>query len=389
VPARYASGSRIAIVGAGPAGAFAAEHLASAGFAITLFDPKGAWEKPCGGGVTSRALERYGFLLDNPAWPSREIERITLVGPSRARLDLVLDRPFRVYARERLNGLMLANARSAGAELVAEAVTKFERRDGGGWLLGTRSGEWHADLLVGADGAGSIVRRELAGRFRPQDVALTVGYNGPVSTADPDPGSVLIDFPADFSGYIWRFPRTDHINFGTFNRLNERPAAELKSRLHDVMADYYGGATPVADLSFFGAKVPMLTPEAWPELVTTGPDWALIGDAAGFVDPITGEGIYYAIRSGELFARTIAGGGDTAEYARAWRADFGEDLAAASRYYNRFYRGRFLGGTFVDRAIQFSRVHGGVRRVMRRALGGEQSYVTLKRDLVRSAAGLA
>ena len=139
----------------------------------------------------------------------------------------------------------------------------------------------------------------------------------------------------------------------------------------------------------FGAKVPMLTPEAWPDLVTNGPDWALIGDAAGFVDPITGEGIYYAIRSGELFARTILEGGSTSDYARVWRLDFGEDLAAASRYYNRFYRGRFLGASFVDRAIQFSRVHAGVRRVMRRALGGEQSYVTLKRDLVLGAAGLA
>ena len=387
MPAVFGRATRIGITGAGPSGAFAAQHLAEAGFPVTLFDPKGAWEKPCGGGVTTRALERYDFLLDNPEWPSRRIDRITLVGPSRSRLDLVLDRPFRVYARERLNGLLLERALAAGATLVREAITRFSRNSSGEWVLGTKSGEHAVDLLVGADGAGSIIRRDLAGRFRPEDVALTVGYNGPVNPADPDPSAVLIEFPADFSGYIWKFPRTDHVNFGTFNRLNERPAVELKQRLHAVMADYYRAEPPAADLDFFGAKVPMLRPASWPTLVTYGDGWVLVGDAAGFVDPITGEGIYYALRSGELLAHTIAGDGSLADYDRAWRDDFGKDLAAASRYYDRFYRGRFFGAPFVDRAIQFSRLHGGVRRVMRRALGGEQSYVTLKRDLVLGAAG--
>lgn len=370
-----------AIVGAGPAGASAAERLSRAGFEATLFDPKGAWEKPCGGGVTTKALERYAYLLDDPSWPSQPIDRITLVGPGRGRLSLPLERPFRIYSRERLNGLLLERAREAGARFVGEAVSRFERDAEGRWRVETKRGAWQADLLVGADGAGGVVRRELAGRFRPDDVALTMGYNAPSGGST----EVLIDFPPGLTGYLWAFPRTDHVNFGVINRLNERTAAELKSLLHAFVDGYYGGRAPYEEMSFYGAKVPMLGRGSWREVRATGPGWALVGDAAGFVDPITGEGIYFAIRSGELLAESFASGGGLAAYDRAWFEDFGEDLEVASRHLDRFYRGRFLGAPVVDRALGFSSRHPGFRRVMTRALGGEQSYLTLKRDLVAGA----
>jgi flavin-dependent dehydrogenase len=137
-------------------------------------------------------------------------------------------------------------------------------------------------------------------------------------------------------------------------------------------------------MSFYGAKVPMLGRDSWDEVRSVGDDWALVGDAAGFVDPITGEGIYFAIRSGELLAEAIVAG-DLASYDRAWREDFGEDLAVASHYLDRFYRGGFLGASVVDRALLFARGHAGFRSVLRRALVGEQSYLTLKRDLALNA----
>jgi geranylgeranyl reductase family protein len=370
-----------AVVGAGPAGSAAAERLARAGFAVTLFDPKGAWEKPCGGGVTAKALGRYAYLLDDPDWPSQPVDRITLVGPGRRELAIELDRPFRVYARARLNGLLLARAVAAGAEYVPEAVSRFEREEGGGWRVSTKTSERRADVLVGADGAGSVVRRDLAGRFKPTDVALTMGYNAPGGGAT----EAVVDFPPGLTGYLWAFPRTDHTNFGVFSRLNERTAAELKGLLHAFMDRYYGGRAPLEAMSFYGAKVPMLARGSWGEARATGDGWALVGDAAGFVDPITGEGIYFAIRSGELLGEAFAEGRGLEGYERAWHEDFGEDLAAGSHHLDRFYRGTFLGGAVIDRAILFSSRHAGVRGVMKRALGGEQSYVHLRRDLLLSA----
>ncbi|MGB5037733.1 MAG: NAD(P)-binding protein, partial [Blastocatellia bacterium] len=136
-----------AIVGGGPSGSFAAAELARSGFSVTLFEPKGAWEKPCGGGVTTKALERYAFLLDHPSWPSQTIDRIALVAPGGRRLEMALERPFRVYDRTRLNGLLLERAREAGATVVAESVSRFERADAG-WRVTTRSGEYVAGVLV-------------------------------------------------------------------------------------------------------------------------------------------------------------------------------------------------------------------------------------------------
>ena len=284
----------VAIIGAGPAGSFAAEKLARAGSRVLIFDPRGAWEKPCGGGITVRALRRYGFLLDDPAWPKQRIDRITLIGPGRRRLSLDSGTaPLVVYSRERLNALLLERARAAGAEFINEAVWRFER-EGGGWRIATGAGEWRADLLVGADGANSVVRRRFAEKFRSADVALSLGYNAPGGGSS----EVIIDFPLDLTGYIWAFPRTDHINFGIANILGEYTSKQLKALIHRFIDEYYGGRAPYGEMAYFGAKIPMLDHGSWEDMRATGPGWALVGDAAGFVDPITGEGIYFAMCSG-------------------------------------------------------------------------------------------
>ena len=83
-----------------------------------------------------------------------------------------------------------------------------------------------------------------------------------------------------------------------------------------------------------------------------GEGWALVGDAAGLVDPITGEGLYYALRSGDLLAQALAAGSPQ-DYPARVRADFSADLELATRIARRFYRGRFLGGAVATRMIQF------------------------------------
>ena len=75
---------RVAILGGGPAGAFAAEQLASAGLSVQLFDEKLAWEKPCGGGLTYKAYNQYPFLIENSA-PKRFVTRDRAGRPARRR----------------------------------------------------------------------------------------------------------------------------------------------------------------------------------------------------------------------------------------------------------------------------------------------------------------
>ena len=106
--------AEIAIIGAGPAGAHLASRLAAEGRDVVLFDPKGAWEKPCGGGVPTRAIREFAFLLESSSYPHKLIRRITMISPLGRRVTLTLDEPFAVYSRQVLNGLVLDRAIEAG-----------------------------------------------------------------------------------------------------------------------------------------------------------------------------------------------------------------------------------------------------------------------------------
>jgi flavin-dependent dehydrogenase len=379
---------------------------------VTLFDPKGAWEKPCGGGVPTRAIKEFGFLLENSNYPRKLIRRIKMISPLERSVTLTLDEPFAIYSREVLNGLVLDRAVEAGARFVREAVIDLIRESDGWTVVTDRDNKWHTRFLIGADGAASFTRRRLLGIFPKQDLALAFGYNilteevtdaaqsngtSHAKSEGPATDEVVVRFPKNFTGYLWAFPRPGVMNFGVASKLGERSSDELRTLLTDFVSSYYGGQMPDSTrVNFFGAKIPTLDLASWKNLRTTGDGWALIGDAAGFADPITGEGIYYAFKSADLYADAL---GDTnhgsveedpykwaAEvYERSWRDAFGRDLEHASYRLPHFYHGRFFGRIFTDAMIMLARHHRGVRTILGRALVGEQSYVTLKRDLLRRA----
>jgi flavin-dependent dehydrogenase len=401
-----ARSAEIAIIGAGPAGAHLASRLAAEGRGVVLFDPKGAWEKPCGGGVPTRAIREFAFILESSSYPRKLVRQITMISPLERRVTLTLDRPFAVYSRQVLNSLVLDRAIEAGAEFVREAVSDFVREPGG-WTITTDAGnQWRARFLVGADGAASFTRRRLIGIFPKRDLALAFGYN---ITSDETSGSngakrigpsmdeVVVRFPKEFTGYLWAFPRPGVMNFGVASKLGERASDELRTLLTDFVSGYYGGRMPGPErVSFFGAKIPTLDLASWKDLRASGDGWALIGDAAGFADPITGEGIYYAFKSADLYAEALGeaqrSNGSPSVYQQAatlyetmWREAFGRDLEHASYRLPHFYHGQFFGRIFTDAMIMLAGRHRGVRTILGRALVGEQSYVTLKRDLLRRA----
>ena len=402
--------AEFAIIGAGPAGSHLASRLAASGRDCLLFDPKGAWEKPCGGGVPTRAIREFAFLLETSNYPHKLVSRISMISPSGRKVSLKLDRPFAIYSREVLNGLVLDRAVEAGAEFVRSGVTDFERTQDG-WSITTSDGRrWGAKFLVGADGAASFTRRRLVGIFPVRDLALAFGYNvavadaesngkrnNPPSNGATDEDEVVVRFPENFTGYLWAFPRPGVMNFGVASKLGERTSDELRALLSGFVQDYYGGRMPEPErVTFFGAKIPTLDLASWKGLRATGDGWALVGDAAGFCDPITGEGIFYAFKSADLLADAMLAGGQTdpldcgyeraaARYERLWRDCFGKELEHASYRLPQFYHGHFFGHVFTDAVVRLARHHRGVRTVLINALIGEQSYVTLKRDLLRRA----
>jgi 2-polyprenyl-6-methoxyphenol hydroxylase-like FAD-dependent oxidoreductase len=111
----------VIIVGAGPAGSFAAERLARAGVKVALFDGRPAGEpKPCGGGVTSKALKAWPHLLEAVG---RTIDELDMYSPSGKHLHMKLDEPFAVYSRIAFDTFLRERARKAGAVVVAEKIS--------------------------------------------------------------------------------------------------------------------------------------------------------------------------------------------------------------------------------------------------------------------------
>jgi flavin-dependent dehydrogenase len=282
----------------------------------------------------------------------------------------------------------LDRAIRAGASFIKEKASSLEKRAGRWHIVTSTGGRWSARFLVGADGAASSCRRRLAGPLQKRDLSIAFGYN---LEADSLPHAarrtdeILIRFIRGLSGYIWAFPRVGAINFGIICKLGEVSSDRLRSMLEDFISEYcFGNLPALRPMSFFGAKVPALAATSWPAHRASGPGWALIGDAAGFADPITGEGIYYALKSADLLADALLAG--TAEtYESLWRGAFGRELEHASSRAHQFYHGRFLGLPVTDAMVLLARFHGGVRQVLAAALAGQQSYLELKRDLAKRA----
>ena len=145
----------VAVLGGGPAGAFAAERLAQAGLKTIVFDEKLAWEKPCGGGLTYKAYQQYPFLIDNDT-PKKLIRKTSLSAPKAGEVNLGLANPLVIYSRLDLNRMLLERAEKAGAAIEKRAC--WELSAVAGLESSTQSGVAEADFCVVATGARNPLR---------------------------------------------------------------------------------------------------------------------------------------------------------------------------------------------------------------------------------------
>jgi geranylgeranyl reductase family protein len=392
------------IVGAGPAGSFAAEKLARAGKHVALFDGRPEGEpKACGGGVTSKALKAWPHLLEAVG---RTVDDLEMYSPGGKRLHLKLDEPFAIYSRLAFDSFLRDRAGEAGAHIFSERVSFQPRKvESDSWIVRASDGsEWTAPMLVAADGANSRIAKVLAGPLSKAEMEVAFGYRAPLPKESEAP--TVVAFLPGWVGYAWSFPRPDHISFGIatsqdafdhksldellwkfmigYYRMRDDSTARLwTSRKKDAARDLKIREELTATAERYAARIPGLSAETWDKRRACGNGWALLGDAAGFADPVTGEGIFYALRSAELFADAYLAGAPL-EYESRWRADFGGELRRASEMRRRFY-GHFWGAPFTERMIEFARAHRGIRKVLGALVAGDQGYVGLKRTLARRA----
>ena len=368
---------KVVILGGGPSGAFAAEQLASKGVETVVVDEKLAWEKPCGGGLTWKAYSQYPFLAEGDT-PRKIIRETVLSAPKSKAVTLSLDHPLLIYSRYDLNGMLLARAQRAGAQLEKTRILGVERT-GSQWSLRTKTGAMNADYCIVATGARNALRN-VGTELTSRDAMTALGYYIPGERDRID-----IQFLPKLEGYIWVFPRCGHLSVGICGK--REPASSMRARLERYMGEQglsKDGAT------FYSHLLPCLDTPAWERNRVSGDGWMATGDAAGLVDPITGEGLYYAVRSADLATRAILSESlDLAgvAYRKLLRRDFMADLEFGSRLAGRVFQGTFLGGSVTSRMVQFTRLSPKFRSVMQDLFAGTQPYADLKRRLMKNLQG--
>lgn len=315
------------VVGAGPAGATAAYWLGQAGQRVLVLErarlPR---YKACGGGVPKAALRYLPF--DFSPVVECEISRVRFRYTDGREVAAGLpDRPVVMVMRASFDSHIL---RHAHVEIRDGSPVVELKQDESGVEVATRSGEtFRADHLIGADGASSRVARRVGLRKKRRmgvTIELEVPQNGCISPEFQETALFLFGMP--YQGYQWVFPKAKHLSVGTGAFFN--PAHSLSKALMHEMRKL---GIDTAHIPARGHPLPVYTRH---EPLQRG-RVLLVGDAAGLVDPLLGEGIRHAIHSGKLAAEAILSRTVESYSARVHR-EIGDNLLWGLLLARLFYR---------------------------------------------------
>lgn len=310
----------VVIVGAGPGGSNAAAVLLDAGLTVAQVD-KAPFPrvKPCGGALTVKACRSLRLEIE-PSLRSRFASfEFNLWNEGRSTFTYRSEMLSMVLRSQFDEHLVAQNRRRRGFTFWDdEPVEAIEWKQG---LFRVRTGRRDLDArqLIGADGAYSIVNRTF-GISRPCARATAVEVNLPRADVEGDlPGHPCFDFGAIPGGYGWVFPRDDQLSVGLYTLAGG--IKDYRARLARYV-EARGIVVRGDPLATFEAH---LIPVGGHRLAVPEAPVYLVGDAGGFADALTGEGIYHALESGRLAGETavrVARGRGTHRryYRRLWRS---------------------------------------------------------------------
>jgi len=285
------------VVGAGPAGCAAAYDLASAGRAVLLLDraefPR---HKACAGGLTRKSLRALRYSV-SPV--TRETVSAIVVEKKRGEAATLAGRTAvcAMTVREELDDFCLRRTIEAGAKFARIGPIVAIDTAGDGVRVETAERTYRGRFLVGADGVHSRVRQLLYGE-RPPWLRRGFALEAEVRTGGAGDGDLVFDLAGARQGYGWIFPKGDHVNVGLYTESDEEKLdrTRLQAYIQARFGDVHVGRVTGQFLGFGAENAPVAEGRVF-----------LAGDAGGFADPLTGEGIYGAIASGQAAAAGIDG----------------------------------------------------------------------------------
>jgi geranylgeranyl reductase family protein len=381
----------VIVVGAGPAGATAAKVLGEAGISTLVLDkstfPR---DKPCGGGISSRALTRFPYL--NAAIsgiPTNWVSKVHFESPAGSVVDYRSPDPLYLMIRRcEFDNLLFSLARP-NVEIATGLVRKFAI-DADQVRLTTDDGEYQAHIVIGCDGANSIVAR--ASGLRTGSVqsgyAIDMMEETPqqeLSMAERDRMYIYYRIGSHY-GYGYVFPKARHLNVGVGFKLDYYLAnlrgehyAHHRAFVEGLKAKHLlEGESNRANFRAFPLPISGPLPRTYSHRVL------LAGDAGGFVNALTAEGIYYAMVTGELAARAAIEGlrsGELSGYEHAWKREIGHELAQSVR----LQRLLLADPGRVDRIVRAAGRHAALAEILARYATGAITHTQFRRSMLGRA----
>jgi geranylgeranyl reductase family protein len=329
---------QIGIVGAGPAGSICAQVLGEAGVKVAIFDHSHPREKPCGGFIEDRVVDEFEIpkaLLENEV-------KWSLTERFRLRTRFLFEPSQFLASRKHFDHYLLQRALKNKSvtffdEKVDQVIEKKEK-----WILRTNRGKCiRVKFLIGADGCPSLIRKYVYKPIPREFLAVTVGYDLPCSSDYLErnfaKNTVEVYYSRQYikrGGFIWIFPKKTKVNVGIGSR---ETGSKLKQAL-DTFISLHPAGKRLKNLEgrFFTHLIPSVWMKNFFDLPCSGNNWALIGDAAGHVNAISGLGIYYAMKGGMLCGSAFLDG-DIRLFEEYWRKEYGDELYYAAGIVSKFY----------------------------------------------------
>lgn len=354
----------IIVAGAGPAGAAAAYWLGEAGYRVLVLEKEALPRyKPCGGGVPRAVFNRFPF--DFSPVVERWVRRVRL--RFRDGREVSADLPGHTVAMVMRDRFDLHILNHADADVRDQAPITALEQDGSGVTVTIASGErFRGRYLIGADGANSRVS-QLVGLRAGQPMGIAIEAEVPVgpSLLEEYANTALFVFGTPSQGYLWIFPKAEHLSLGIGTFRGRVP--NMKRILQEEMAKL---EIEIDGARLRGHPLPIHLKR---EKLQRGRT-LLVGDAAGLMDPLLGEGIRHAVDSGYLAAKSVSSRSPQ-RYSQRIHQEIGRDLLWGRLWGRLFYgypRGSFRLGVRNPLFVQdFLRLFAGeisYRRMLARAV---------------------